>query len=68
MASRVDEHQEQSTNGQHPHFDVATPTRPIFDLRFGGFRMTVERIPYRLLALASTASAFALGAKDWFIH
>lgn len=68
MASHVDEHHMTPAGGQHPISDAAVSTRPIFDLRCGGVRVTVERIPYGLLALVSTASAYALGAWNWFVR
>jgi len=68
VTSRAEEHQVTPTIGQHPNSDVTTSTRPIFDLRCGGVRVTVERIPYRLLALISTASAFTVGTGSWFVR
>jgi hypothetical protein len=67
VASHVDEYQVTPVNERHP-ISAAASARPVFDLRCGGVRVTVERTPYRLLALISTASAFALGAGNWFIH
>ncbi|MFD5696832.1 hypothetical protein [Streptomyces lasiicapitis] len=68
MASRVDKNQVPPTNDQHLISDATAAARPIFDLRCGGVRVTVERIPYGLLALISTASAFAVGTGNWFIR
>jgi hypothetical protein len=68
VASHVDEHQMTPTSGQHPISDATASTRPIFDLRCGGVRVTVERIPYGLLALISAASTYALGAGNWFVR
>lgn len=68
MASHVDEHQMTTTDGREPSSGAATPTRPIFDLRCGGVRVTVERIPPGVLTLINSASALALGAGIWSVR
>lgn len=68
MASCVDERQVTTTNRREPSSDATTPTGPIFDLRCGGVRVTVERIPYGLLALISSASALTLGTGIWSVR
>lgn len=68
MASHVDEHHVPSINDHHPISEATSSTRPIFDLRCGGIRVTVERIPYGLLTLISTASALVLGVQNWIVQ
>jgi hypothetical protein len=50
MASRRVEHQ---------------PARPFLELHLGGVHVIVERVPYRLLTMISTAAG-ALGGVFWF--
>lgn len=67
MTNHRDKHRVTATHVQHPVSDTTASTKPIFDLRCGGVRVTVERAPYRLLALISTTTACALGA-GWFVR
>lgn len=67
MANHESNHQVTATHVQHPISDTTASTKPVFDLRCGGVRVTVDRAPYRLLALISTTTA-ALGAGSWFVR
>ncbi|MFF5004909.1 hypothetical protein ACFY3G_19020 [Streptomyces phaeochromogenes] len=48
-----------------PHTPRPNDTQPIVDVRLGGLRLTIQRLPYPLLALLS-GIATSVGTSIWF--
>ncbi|MFC4883591.1 hypothetical protein ACFPK5_00305 [Streptomyces beijiangensis] len=44
-----------------PTEQVPPPAAPYFDFRAGGWRLTGQRIPYRLLTMATSVAAMVTG-------
>ncbi|WP_282793420.1 hypothetical protein [Streptomyces sp. CC224B] len=48
-----------------PPAPPAPTVPPVFELRVGGLRLTIQRVPYRLLTLAAAVGGPLAGAT-WF--
>ncbi|MGW5735590.1 MULTISPECIES: hypothetical protein [Streptomyces] len=45
--------------------NTQSPTPPFFELRIGGMSVTIQQVPYRLVALAAAVVGPLAGAS-WF--
>ncbi|MFI6089776.1 hypothetical protein [Streptomyces sp. NPDC051218] len=45
--------------------NTQTPATPFFELRIGGMRVTIQQVPYRLIAFAAAVGGPLAGAS-WF--